>query len=94
MRSCQGGCAKESLRFHNSLQFRRYRMKGDDLVEIAGVLRRETKNAILVESRRFLEYFPKKIIADGDFNTARIGDEVRFKIPVWLARKKGIKVFE
>jgi len=69
-------------------------MKGDDLVEIAGVLRRETKNAILVESSRFFEYFPKKIIANGDFGTARIGDEVRFKIPVWLARKKGIKVFE
>jgi hypothetical protein len=69
-------------------------MKGDDLVEIAGVLRRETKNAILVESRRFFEYFPKKMITNGDFGTSRIGDEVRFKIPVWLARKKGIKVFE
>jgi hypothetical protein len=69
-------------------------MKGDDLVEIAGTLRRETKNAILVESRRFFEYFPKKVISDGDFDTARIGDEVRFKIPVWLARKKGIRVFE
>ena len=69
-------------------------MKGDDMVEIAGVLRRETKNSILVESSRFFEYFPKKIIANGDFGTARIGDEIRFKIPVWLARKKGIRVFE
>jgi len=69
-------------------------VKGDDMVEIAGVLRRETKNSILVESSRFFEYFPKKIIANGDFGTARIGDEIRFKIPVWLARKKGIRVFE
>jgi len=69
-------------------------MKGDDLVEIAGVLKRETRDAILVESRRFTEYFPKKMITNGDFETVRIGDEVRFKIPVWLARKKGIRVFE
>jgi hypothetical protein len=59
-----------------------YERQGDEPIEIAGELRRETVKAVLVFDGDIEAWLPKSLVED-------LGDGT-WMVPMWLARKEGL----